>query len=144
METYYIIILMLQDFRTAFLAVRETVQDVHRRSFTLSSPCGYVQTPLYSCKHSSDLTNHCGLAFGMWHTHCATVRSTTQQSAQLFCALGTEVVWGNHRSEQKTTENHFYILKLHGQSQVRFIWSPASWSRSQGENWFAILCGQGQ
>lgn len=59
--------------------------------------------PLQSCNPSSDLAN-----IAVWHSKCGnhTVplwRRTSQQLSQLFCALGTKVVWWNHKPEQKTT-----------------------------------------
>lgn len=76
----------------------------------------------------------------MWHTHCATVRRTSQQLSQLFCALGTKVSWRKHKSEQKTT---FVFYKC----MASLKWDSSgvlSAGLVHRESWFAILHGQGQ
>lgn len=74
----------------------------------------------------------------MWHAHCATVaQENISATISAFLCSGHK---GDLIEPQIWPENHF----CDGQSQVRFFWSPVSWSGPRRERWFAILYGQRQ
>lgn len=98
-------------------------------------------SPLHSCNSSSVLAN-----IAIWHSQSGIPRVayTLSYCQENISAIISAFLCSGHKGgliePQIWAENHF----CDGQSQVRFFWSPVSWSGLQREKWFTILYGQGQ